>query len=224
MRDSEPQAPTGPPPPGEPDQATVHRLADGTRVRTRPIGPADREKLRNGFLRLSPESKYRRFFAAPATLTDDMLRHLTATDGWNHVAIGAELADEDAKADYGLGIARFFRLPEDPTKAEAAVAVIDEVQGQGLGRLLLSQLIAAARARGIRTFICYVLPSNEPAKTLLQGVAEELSPRLDDGVLVYELALPEVIPTEPDQGPIYRLFRLAAEGISVIFRHVPGVG
>src|SRR5262249_38864605 len=114
--------------------------------------------------------------------------------------------------------------PEDPTKAEAAVAVIDEVQGQGLGSLLLRQLIASARARGIRTFICYVLPSNERAKTLLQGVAEELSPRLDDGVLLYELALPEITPTEPDQGPIYRLFRLAAEGIRVIFRHVPGVG
>ncbi len=205
----------------EPPAPTTHRLADGTLVRIRAIEPGDRERLRNGFARLSPESKYRRFFAAPATLSESTLDYLTRTDGWNHVALGAELAAADADTSYGLGIARFVRLDDDPTTAEAAVAVIDEVQHKGLGRLLLAALIRAAHERELTKFVCHVLPSNEPVKSMLQEVDAEAKPTLRDGLLVYELSLPEVLPEGPDQGPIYRLFRLAAAGLRVIFPRLP---
>jgi GNAT superfamily N-acetyltransferase len=119
---------------------TTHRLADGTRIHTRPLRPDDREKLRNGFARMSPESKYRRFFSAPSSLSESTLDYLTRTDGWDHVAVGAELGDDGADTSYGIGIARFVRLPENPAKAEAAVAVIDEMQHRGVGRLLLGEL------------------------------------------------------------------------------------
>jgi GNAT superfamily N-acetyltransferase len=206
------------------DEGTTHRLADGTRVRTRPLRPDDREKLRAGFARLSPESKYRRFLAAPPALSEATLDYLTNTDGWNHVAIGAELADEGAHTSSGIGIARFVRLPEKPATAEAAVAVIDEMQRRGVGRLLLGELIKAARERDVTTFVCYVLPSNEPVKSLLHEIDEQATPRLEEGLLTYELSLPEVAPDERDQGAMYRLFRLAAEGLRVIFRRVPGTG
>jgi len=200
----------------------THRLADGTRIRTRPLRPEDRDKLRNGYARMSPESKYRRFFAAPATLSERTLDYLTRTDGWNHVAIGAELADDGADASYGIGIARFVRLDDHPGTAEAAVAVIDEMQRRGVGRLLLGELIKAAREREITTFMCHVLPSNEPVKSLLHALDAEAKPRLEDGVLTYELTLPEALPEERDAALMYRLFRLAAEGMRVIFRRVPG--
>lgn len=206
------------------DEGSTHRLADGTRVRTRPVRPEDREKLRNGFARLSPESKYRRFLSAPAELSERTLDYLTNTDGRNHVAIGAELAEPGADTSYGLGIARFVRLPDDPHRAEAAVAVIDEMQRRGLGRLLLRELIQAAREREITSFVCYVLPSNEPIKSLLGEVDDHATPHLEDGLLTYELTLPEVLPDERDQGAMYRLFRLAAEGLRVIFRRLPGAG
>lgn len=196
---------------------TTHRLADGTLVRIRPIRRDDRDRLRNGFARLSAESKYRRFLAAPAALSDSMLDYLTGTDGWNHVALGAELAAPGADTSYGLGIARFVRLEDDPTKAEAAVAVIDEVQRRGLGRLLLRELICAAHERGVTTFVCHVLPSNEPVKTMLHELDAQAMPHLRDGLLVYEMHLPDVLPDARDQGPIYRILRLAAEGLRVIF-------
>jgi len=205
------------------DEDSTHQLADGTRIHTRPLRPDDREKLRNGFARMSSESKYRRFFAAPAKLSEATLDYLMRTDGWNHVAIGAELADDGADTSYGIGIARFVRLPEDPTKAEAAVAVIDEMQHRGVGRLLLGQLIQAARAREVGTFVCHVLPSNEPVKSLLQALDAEATVRAEEGVLTYELTLPEKMPDER-ASPMYRLFRLAAEGLRVIFRRVPGSG
>src|SRR5262249_32178362 len=145
-RGQSPEAPELPVP-------TTHRLSDGTLVRIRPVTRDDRDRLRNGFARLSAESKYRRFLAAPATLSESTLDYLTGTDGWNHLALGAELAAPGADTSYGLGIARFVRLEDDPAKAEAAVAVIDEVQRRGLGRLLLRELICAARQRGVTTFV-----------------------------------------------------------------------
>jgi GNAT superfamily N-acetyltransferase len=209
-RGQSPEAPELPVP-------TTHRLSDGTLVRVRPVTRDDRERLRNGFARLSAESKYRRFLAAPATLSESTLDYLTGTDGWNHLAIGAELAAPGADTSYGLGIARFVRLDEDPSKAEAAVAVIDEMQHRGLGRLLLRELICTARQRGVTTFVCHVLPSNEPVKTMLHELDAQAMPHLKDGLLVYEAQLPEVLPDERDQGPIYRILRLAAEGLRVIF-------
>jgi ribosomal protein S18 acetylase RimI-like enzyme len=196
---------------------TTHRLSDGTLVRVRPVTRDDRDRLRNGFARLSAESKYRRFLAAPATLSESTLDYLTGTDGWNHLAIGAELAAPGADTSYGLGIARFVRLDEDPSKAEAAVAVIDEMQHRGLGRLLLRELIRAAHERDVTTFVCHVLPSNEPVKTMLHEVDAQAMPHLKDGLLVYEMHLPDVLPEARDQGPIYRILRLAAEGLRVIF-------
>jgi len=204
------------------DDGTTHRLPDGTLVRTRPLRPDDREKLRNGFARLSPQSKYRRFFSMPATLSEASLTYLTTTDGQNHVAIGAELGEEGADTSYGIGIARFVRLSEDPEVAEAAVAVIDEMQHRGVGRLLLRELIKTARARGVTTFVCHVVPENEPVKALLHDLDAEATPHLEDGLLTYRLTLPEALPGEHDEGPMYRLFRLAAKGVQVIFRRVPG--
>ncbi len=204
------------------DDGTTHRLPDGTLVRTRPLRPDDREKLRNGFARLSPESKYRRFFSAPATLSEASLDYLIHTDGQDHVAIGAERGEDGADTSYGIGIARFVRLAEDPTTAEAAVAVIDEMQHHGVGRLLLHQLIKAARERGVTTFVCHVLPENAPVQALLHDLDAEATPRLEDGLLTYRLTLPDAVLDEREAGAMYRLFRLAAKGLQVIFRRVPG--
>src|SRR5262249_58818419 len=195
----------------------THGLAAGVRAPSPPVPRPAGPPRRTVSARLSAESKYRRFLAAPATLSESTLDYLTGTDGWNHLALGAELAAPGADTSYGLGIARFVRLEDDPAKAEAAVAVIDEVQRRGLGRLLLRELICAARQRGVTTFVCHVLPSNEPVKTMLHELDAQAMPNLKDGLLVYEAQLPEVPPDARDQGPIYRILRLAAEGLRVIF-------
>jgi GNAT superfamily N-acetyltransferase len=202
-------------------EGTIHRLADGTLIRTRPLRPEDREKLQNGFARLSPESRYRRFFSAPHALSEATLDYLTTPDGRDHVAIGAELAGAGADPSYGIGIARFVRLPDEPSAAEAAVAVIDEMQHRGVGRLLLRELIRAAHACAVTTFVCHVLPGNEPVRAMLREVGAEPD-TLEDGVQTYRLAIPDVLEDEPGDGGLYRLFRLAAKGLGVVFRRLPG--
>lgn len=199
------------------DYSSIHRLSDGTEVRLRPIRPEDREELQAGFERLSPESRYHRFLAATPKLTEKTLRYLTETDGWNHFAIGAETVTEASLGARGLGVARFMRLKDDSDAAEAAVAVIDEMHGRGLGRLLLLTLVEAAAERGVRTFVAHLLPDNEPAKELFRTIDASARVRFEDDLLTYEIALPGPAPEEVRATPLYDLFRRAGAGLEVLF-------
>ena len=116
------------------DYCATHRLADGTEVRLRLLGPADRERLLAAFDRLSPESRYRRFFTVTPRLPEKLLRRLLDTDGWNHFAIGAETATEDPTDAEGVGVARFIRLNDAPDVAEAAVTVVDAATAAWVSR------------------------------------------------------------------------------------------
>jgi GNAT superfamily N-acetyltransferase len=204
------------------DFRSHHTLEDGTEVCLRLIRPEDREHLVTGFERLSPEARYRRFFAATANLSETMLRYLTETDGWDHVAICASV--ESRPAEGFVGVARFIRLDSAPDTAEAAVAVIDEMQRRGLGRLLLTTLAVAARERGIKKLRNHVLPYNEPIKSLLRDLDEHASPTMEDGLLIYELPLPDVPPEGIAEWAVYRLMKLAAEGVEIVYRTMSGIG
>ncbi|HEY6035749.1 MAG TPA: GNAT family N-acetyltransferase, partial [Kofleriaceae bacterium] len=147
-----------------PDYVERAMLRDGTIVLLRLVGPEDKTLLRREFERWSPESRYARFLAPKQQLTDDELDYLCNLDQENHFAIGAIAEAGEGDGDpVGLGIARFIRLPTqplEPVTAEAAIAVADEAQGKGLGRLLFACLAAAAAERGIERFRCEVLCSN----------------------------------------------------------------
>ncbi len=184
--------------------------------------PARITRLAAGFAKLSTESRYRRFFTAMPHLPERMLDRLVATDDWNHVAIGAEVASDDPAAAEGLGVARFVRLADAPEVAEVAVAVIDAKQGLGLGHLLLRALVEAARERGIRRFRAMLLSENAPARGLLKDLADEFSVHLEDGCLVYEVPLPERLEDEICGGILYQFLKLAAGGLEFMFRLLGG--
>jgi GNAT superfamily N-acetyltransferase len=122
------------------DHEQVVTLRDGTRALVRPIRPDDKQRLVDGLERLSPESRYRRFLRPVTSLSERELRYLTEIDYVNHfawVAVAADVEDQP-----GLGVARYVRDPKDPEVAEAAVAVIDDYQGKGVGTVLLRMLTA----------------------------------------------------------------------------------
>ena len=202
--------------------AVVHHLRDGTPVRLRLIGPADRARLAAGFEKLSRESRYLRFFTAMPHLPERKLDRLVATDGWKHVAIGAEVASDDPAAAEGLGVARFIRLDDAPDVAEVAVAVVDAKQRLGLGTLLLRVLVDAARERGVHRFRAMLLSENASARALLEEHAEDVSVRRENDCLVYEIILPERTEEEPRGNVLDRLLKLAASGVQFVFRVIGG--
>lgn len=191
-------------------------LRDGTAIRLRLLAPEDKELLRAGFESLSDESRYARFLAPKSTLTDDELRYLTEIDNENHFAIGAirEAGDGDGEP-VGLGIARFIRL-EDPTIADAAVAVTDDAHGRGLGKLLFLRLCAAASERGIERFRCEVLGTNTSMQALIETISPNRTIEIGSGVMSIEMVLPAVAPDDSVLGPapaggMYQLLRAAAQ-------------
>jgi GNAT superfamily N-acetyltransferase len=189
-------------------------LRDGTAVVLRLLRPDDKQLLRDGFMRLSAESRYARFFAPKTTLSDDDLHYLCDIDQERHFALGAQRESDGC----GLGIARFIALDDlasDATVAEAAITVADEAQGVGLGKLLFLRLCAAATERSVERFRCEVLGSNTGMAALLATIAPERTIEVGGGVMTIELAVPPIAPTaqataESPRGGMYRLFRAAA--------------
>jgi GNAT superfamily N-acetyltransferase len=200
-----------------PDFREAHTLSDGTRIVLRHIRSEDADELRRAFDRLSPESRYRRFFGGVTHLSDEALRYLTHVDGQDHVAIVATGESPDLKSEPGLGVARFVRLHDAPSVAEAAVTVVDDAQRRGLGRLLAITLAVAARERGIHTFRADVLADNEPMVSLMHEVHAQVRASAD-GVITFD------IPLEPWKdvrgGPIDRLFHAAAGSVAVLLRRL----
>jgi GNAT superfamily N-acetyltransferase len=192
-----------------------HRLHDGTTVRLRLIGPADRDQMLAGFERLSPESRYWRFFTPMPRLPPALLTRLTDTDGHDHLAIGAELRDEAGGPL--VGVARFIRLGDAPDTAEASVAVVDDLQRRGLGRLLLRELSAAARAHGIRTFRAHVLGGNDRMRALLRDIDAHPTVHGEAGMLVYDFALPPPKDEAAGAGLVFDALRLAAKVLHKAF-------
>ena len=93
----------------------------------RPIDPATRtcwSAPSNGW---SEDSRYRRFFQPVHELSAENLRFLTEVDHHDDEALVA-LDDDEA-----VGVARYVRSAEKPSRAEVAVSVVDDYQGEGVG-------------------------------------------------------------------------------------------
>ena len=118
----------------DPGYSELHRLSDGTEVRLRLLRASDRGKFAAGFRRLSPESRYRRFFSPMPRLSERMLRQLTQTDDWDHLAIIAEPVAGDGAA--ALGVARYVRLRDTPETAESSVAVTEKLLAAPSSRMV----------------------------------------------------------------------------------------
>jgi GNAT superfamily N-acetyltransferase len=192
-----------------PDYAAMQTLDGGLSVSLRPIRPEDRASLRSEFLRLSPESRYRRFFAHLSDLSDEMLTYMTCVDGVDHYALVATIDSPDLKTERGVGVARFVRSLEDRAAAEAAVIVVDDMQHRGIGRLLALALTAAARERGITRFCGEVLASNGPMIDALRASGATLEDA-GEGTVRFNVSI-----AVGDEPILLRLFREVARSMAV---------
>jgi RimJ/RimL family protein N-acetyltransferase len=141
------------------------------RFHVRPIRPDDKERLAWGLGQLSAETIQRRFLSPKPRFSSAELRYLTEVDGRDHVALVALPANHP---DWIVAVARFVRLPEDPTAAEFAVVVADAYQGRGLGKRLAMLLTERAKELGIRRFTATTQADNRPAQRLIEAIGSEL--------------------------------------------------
>lgn len=151
-------------------------LKDGKTVTVRPILPGDAEAIRALHARLSPETRYLRFFSPLPQLSDRMLARFTQVDYADRMALVALLGRDI------IGVGRYDRLPGSD-EAEVAFVVDDAHQGRGLGTLLLEHLALAAREAGIRRFVAETLPHNQRMLAVFADAGFAERTRLADGVV-----------------------------------------
>ena len=100
-------------------------LRDGTPVVARPLTPADREMVADGYRRLSPEARYQRFWVREGKVIGDaMLDRLLGGSPPEHAVW--TVFDPARQGFPGMGAASFWRSDTDPEEAEFSVTVLPE--------------------------------------------------------------------------------------------------
>jgi acetyl coenzyme A synthetase (ADP forming)-like protein len=160
-------------------------LRDGTTMRLRPPGREDEERVIAFLERLSEESRYLRFHGHPRlgpALVDPMLD----PDWLERGSFVGSVAD--ASGERIVAVGSYVRL-RDPSLAEVAFAVADELQGKGVGTRLLEQLAQEAAKVGVDVFIAEVLGGNRAMLGVLEQAGFELTREWEGGVTEVRLAL-----------------------------------
>ncbi|CAN5431614.1 hypothetical protein BH10ACT11_BH10ACT11_12180 [soil metagenome] len=162
-------------------------LRDGASIVARPIEPQDREAFLATFERLSEESRYLRFLTPVPRLSESQVDYLVEVDHHDHEALIAF----ELETGRGVGIARFVRDAANPKVAEAAVAVVDESQGKGIGKALSRLLADRAREEGIERFDATLLNRNRSMLSVLEAIGPTRVVSSDSGTIAVEVSLPE---------------------------------
>jgi GNAT superfamily N-acetyltransferase len=191
-------------------------LRDGSHVRVRQGHSSDKQLLRRGFERLSPESRYRRFLAPMPELSEAMVRYLTEVDHHDHESIIA-LEEETGE---GIGVVRYVRFTGRRDAAEFAVTVIDDWQRRGLGTLLLEVISARAREERITTFTALMLASNQEMMDVLTSLGPVRIIDRDAGTVEIEMPIPAV-GLSPALSKLLRIAARSDVAVALAGRHRP---
>jgi acetyltransferase len=156
-------------------------LKDGRHVVIRAICPDDADDLQESFQRLSIQSIYLRFLSFKKGLSDEEAHQLSTVDYTSRMAFVA-IYNENGK-DIVTGVARYAILDSNhPETAEAAVVVMDEYQGLGLGKQLLKRLVLYARTKGILCMRGNLQLGNDRMLLLAKGSGLPNQTRFVDGI------------------------------------------
>ena len=161
-------------------------LPDGSEVLVRPVTPDDKPLFVAAWEGFGELSRYRRFLAAKKQLSPSELAYFTEVDHVDHEAIGAL----EPRTGAGLGVARYLRNAGRPNTAEAAVAVVDDWQGRGLGGVLLRRLCARAKANGIDAFTASLFTDNRSMMRLFERLGRVQVRDMQGGTMEIDVELP----------------------------------
>jgi len=169
-------------------------LRDGTPAMIWPLLPTDANMLREGFRRLSPDSRRRRFLATLGELDDPMIRLLVdSVDGVHHIALLLIVLPPEGE-EGPAGVAHLVQGSADPASADIAVTVVDDWQGRGAGTALVSALMRRrpATVTRLRTLVA---ADNRASLALLAGAGRVSAGLPERGVLDVTVELPAVTRT-----------------------------
>jgi acetate---CoA ligase (ADP-forming) len=156
-------------------------LRDGSTVHVRPVRADDAPAVQAFFKGLSPKLIALRFFSSFPDL-DRAVRWATQVDDQHRYGLVASGAGGRVVAHAG-----WEREPDRPERAEVAFAIADAMQHNGLGTILLGQLIEAADQAGVAVLSAEVLPQNHRMLHVFHDSGLPVTTRTIPGVVLVEL-------------------------------------
>jgi acetate---CoA ligase (ADP-forming) len=165
-------------------------LRDGSTLRLHAPTKEDAAAVAAFFGGLSKRSSYLRFHGL-RPVDDALVTHFLDPDWASRGVLVGTVAGQDGDSRI-VAVGEYDRL-RDPSAAEAAFAVADELQGHGIGTRLLERLAARAADQGIERFVAEVLPENRAMLDLFESTGFEVTRELEGGE--FEVCFP-IVPTE----------------------------
>jgi GNAT superfamily N-acetyltransferase len=161
-------------------------LRDGTVVRLRPMDDGDGDRLVRFHDRLSADTQYLRFFSGHPHLTAAEVLRFTHVDHRRREAVVAEVEAEaggSGEAGEIVAVARMDVL-DGGREAEVAFVVADELQGRGLGGVLLRWLVARAAELGVERLVAETLLRNRAMLAVFHHAGLPVTSQLETGGVV----------------------------------------
>lgn len=174
-------------------------LVDGTEIVTRLARPEDTAAVEALHARCSQESLLHRYFTPKNSWREENLRRISGGHRGMTLVVTAP-SDDPGAEDSIIAIGNAFPLGrEEAYLGEVALLVEDAWHGRGVGRLLLSHLIATAPRLGFTEVVAYVLAGNDAMNALLPtpqgnppgGWVFEPAPDLSPGSRAFRLPMPK---------------------------------
>jgi len=153
-------------------------LSNRKRLHIRALRTCEDGPIRELYARLSPRTRYLRFFSPMPTLPDSVARLLASVDYRRQLALVAEYDDGNGAEIVGLG--SFGAI--DDQNAEVALVVRDDWQRQRVGTELAIRILLAAENRGFKRFVVHILSDNIAIRRLLRHVGEMVSSTMSGGM------------------------------------------
>jgi GNAT superfamily N-acetyltransferase len=182
-----PQAPPGTarPLPGDAADSASLTLRDGRAVQLRVAGPGERQALADFFKRLSPESRWRRFFTPALPRPELIARLCDGSAPRSGLTLVATRKQDGESRIVGTG----SYLAKGGRTAEVALAVADAFQGKGLGTLLLQRLARLAIQQGFTHFWAVTQAENQPMLEVFRASGFPMTERAERSEVVVALTL-----------------------------------
>jgi GNAT superfamily N-acetyltransferase len=152
-------------------RSLVHATAYGDVV-LRCLTPADAHHMADLVDRMSPHSRYLRYFRLMSSFPPSDIERFVAA-GPHHRAVGA--FDDGAL----VGVAQYFRSATWPGHAEIALEVADTHHRRGVGTALVETLARIAVDEGITHVTATVLSANRALLAMVQRMGWQTVVTLD---------------------------------------------
>ncbi len=170
------------------------RLEDGTEVEVRPIRAEDAPLITAFHARLSEESIRFRYFHHKASLTQRDLALLVQINYDRQMAFIAEREvseqEEGSSRREMLGVVRVWNDP-DNIRTEFSVIIRDDLQGEGIGRLLMEKMLRYCRSLGTLEMVGKIMMDNHPMRALMKHLGFTCRYNMEEQVIDASIRLNE---------------------------------